>query len=181
MLFRSEAINKAKEYGQEDVVKTATALIPQLILADANSLLNESKFAEAAAEYKKVVEIDPNNAVAYLRLGMCESRLGNEDGAIAAFQKAEEFGQKDNADKELSKLYLKKAQDAYKAKNFDACIAAANNCIKVGANPAATYFLGMAYVGKKDYQKACVELKKIQNVAKYKESVGKLLPQLQCK
>ena len=112
---------------------------------------------------------------------MWESRLGNEDGERDAFQKAEENGQKAKADKELSKLKLKKAQGTYKAKNFDACIAAANDCIKMGANPAATYFLGMAYVGKKDYAKACVELKKIQNDAKYKESVGKLLPQLQCK
>lgn len=176
-----EAAAKATEYGQPDVAKDATELIPQIIMADANSLLNEGKFAEAAAEYQKLTELDPQNATAYIRMGMAKARLNDEAGAVAAFSKASELGAKEDADKQLTNMFLKKAQDAYKAKNFDEVIASANNCLKLGPNAGATYFLGMGYIGKKDYQKACVELKKIKDDPKYKEALAKLLPQLQCK
>lgn len=176
-----EAAAKATEYGQPDVAKDATELIPQILMADANSLLNESKFAEAAAEYQKVIALDPQNATAYIRMGMAQARLDDEAGAIASFSKASELGAKEDADKQLTNMFLKKAQDAYKAKNFDEVISSANDCLKLGPNPGATYLLGMGYIGKKDYQKACVELKKIKNDPKYKEPLAKLLPQLQCK
>lgn len=176
-----EAAAKAKEYGQEDVAKEATELIPQIIMADANSLLNEGKFAEAAAEYQKTIELDPQNAMAYLRMGMAKGKLNDEAGAIAAYSKAAELGEKEEADKQLSTLYLLKANNAYKAKNFDEVISSANDCLKMGENAGATYFLGMGYIGKKDYQKACVELKKIKDDPKYKDALAKLLPQLQCK
>lgn len=176
-----EAAAKATEYGQPDVAKDATELIPQIIMADANSLLNEGKFAEAAAEYQKLTELDPQNATAYIRMGMAKARLDDEAGAIDAFSKASELGAKEDADKQLTNMFLKKAQDSYKAKNFDEVISSAKDCLKLGPNAGATYFLGMGYIGKKDYQKACVELKKIKDDPKYKEALAKLLPQLQCK
>lgn len=172
---------KAKEYGQAEVSKEAIDLIPQIVMADANTLLNEGKFAEAAAEYQKVAELDPQNAVAYLRLGMAKGKLNDDAGAIAAYTKAAELGEKEDAQKQLSNLYLSKAQAAYKAKNFDETIASAKECLKVGNNPGATYFIGMALIGKKDYPAACIELKKIANDPKYKEALAKLIPQLQCK
>lgn len=176
-----EASAKAKEYGQEEVSKEAIDLIPQIIMADANSLLNEGKFAEAAAEYQKVAELEPQNAVAYLRMGMAKGKLDDEAGAIAAYKKAAELGEKEDAEKQLVTLYLMKAQTANKAKNADETIASAKECLKFGPNPSATFFLALGHIGKKDYPAACVELKKIANDPKLKDQVGKLIPQLQCK
>ena len=176
-----EAAAKATEFGNADVAKEATDFIPQVLLAGGNNLLNEGKFAEAAGEYKKVVELLPENGVAYLRLGMALSRTGDEAGAQEAFGKASEFGQKAAAEKQLSTLLLKKAQAAFKAGKYSECITAANECLKAGANPAATYFLAMGYVKNKEYEKACVELKKIQADPKYKAAADQLIPQLKCK
>ncbi len=176
-----EAAAKATEYGQADVAEEATDFIPQVLLAGGNNLLNEGKFAEAAEEYKKVTELQPENGVAYLRLGMSLSRTGDEDGAVEAFAKASEYGQEAAANKQLSTLLLKKAQASFKAEKYDECIAAANDCLKYGDNAAATYFLAMGYVKTKEYEKACVELKKIQTDPKYKSAADQLIPQLQCK
>ena len=60
-----------------EVATEATNLIPQILMSDANTLLNDGKFAEAIVEYKKVIEVEPNNFTAYLRIGICESRLNN--------------------------------------------------------------------------------------------------------
>lgn len=175
-----DAAAKATEFGQADVAKEATDFIPQILLAGANNLLNGGKFAEAAAEYKKVTELLPENGVAYLREGMALSRVGDEDGALAAYAKASEFGQKAAASKQVTTLLLKKTQATYKAGKYAECIAAANQCLEAGANPAATYFLAMSYVKTKENEKACAEFKKIQADPKYKAAASQYIPYLKC-
>ena len=113
-----KAIETGKSYAVADVVTEATDLLPQVLMADANALLNEGKFAEAVVEYNRVIKADPENGTAYLRIGMAQSRLNKEAEAVAAFEKALELGEKDNASRQLSVIYLKKAAAMLGAKNW---------------------------------------------------------------
>ena len=113
-----KAIETGKSYAVADVVTEATDLLPQVLMADANDLLNEGKFAEAVIEYNRVIKADPENGTAYLRIGMAQSRLNKEAEAVAAFEKALELGEKDNASRQLSVIYLKKAAAMLGAKNW---------------------------------------------------------------
>ncbi len=176
-----ESAAKATEYGQEGLAKEATELIPQIVMADANSLLNEGKFEEAASKYLKVTELDPENTTAYIRIGTAKWKINDKEGSLEAFNKAAELGDKAKSYAELSKLCLAAAQSAYKTKKYDDVISNAKECLKLGENSGATFFLGLGYIGKKEYQKACVELKKIKDDPKFKDQVSKVLPQLQCK
>ena len=163
--------------------------MPQVYLGAGNALLNEKKFAEAAAEYQKAIDLNGENGVAWLRLGMCKSNSGDVEGAVAAFAKASEFGQKAAADKQLGNIYGKAAQAAYKAKNFAGTLAnvlkaneygvtklnvyggmAAFNlkkydqCISLLEGDSSTnakYYLARAYEAKGDNAKACENYKAI--------------------
>ena len=47
--------------------------------------LSESKFREAVIEFKNVLQIDPNDAKAQLKLGMAQLGAGDPREAYAAF------------------------------------------------------------------------------------------------
>lgn len=64
----SDAAEKAKEYGQEDIASEAESLIPQLYMQQGNILLNQKQYAEAMEKYQKVIDMNPNDANANLRL-----------------------------------------------------------------------------------------------------------------
>ena len=177
------------EYGQAEVAESAKELVPQLYLAEGNSLLNEKNFAGAAAMYQKVLDINGENGVAWLRLGMAKGNSGDVEGAIAAYTKASEFGQKDAADKQLGNIYGKAAQAAYKAKNFAGTLenvlkaneygftklnvyggmAAFNlkkydqaiSLMEGDASANAKYYLARSYEAKGDNAKACENYKAI--------------------
>ena len=54
----------------------------------------------------------PTNANVALQLGQAYQRANNLDEAVPALEKAKELGQAENADKLLSQVYVKQAQDA---------------------------------------------------------------------
>ncbi len=187
--FLTTAEKLATEAAQEETVADVKEVMPQVYLGAGNALLNEKKFAEAAAEYQKAIDLNGENGVAWLRLGMCKSNSGDVEGAVAAFAKASEFGQKAAADKQLGNIYGKAAQAAYKAKNFAGTLenvlkaneygftklnvyggmAAFNlkkydQCISLleGDNSVnAKYYLARAYEAKGDNAKACENYKAI--------------------
>lgn len=148
------AIAKANDFGNTEVAEEAKNLIPQVIFAEGNTKLNAGDFAGAAAEYKKVVEFDPENGMAYLRLGQASLRINDEATAIDALAKAAQFGQEKNADKELSRHYLKQAAAAVKAKKYDDAIAAANKSNEVQPNAQAYSICGKAAIAAKNYDVA---------------------------
>jgi len=43
------------------------------------------------ASYKKAIEIDPNNANAYINMGFALSNLGRKEEAVASYKKAIEI------------------------------------------------------------------------------------------
>lgn len=155
-----EAVAKATEYGQIEVAKEAKELIPQIVIADANSLLNEGKFAEAATEYKKAATLDPESGLAYLRLGMCQSRMNAETEAIASFKKAAELGEKEDSDKQMSSLYVKKVVANYKAKNNAGALENALKASEFGSNPQIEKIGGIAAFNLKKNDSAITLLEK---------------------
>lgn len=148
------AIAKAEEFGLADVAEEGKALIPQVMLAEGNNKLNAGDFAGAAADYKKVVEFDPTNGMAYFRLGQASLRINDEATAVDAFNKACEYGQEKNAKKALSTHYLKQAAAAVKAKKYDDAIAAANKSNEVMPNAQAYSICGKAAIAAKKYDEA---------------------------
>jgi len=118
-----EAAKTAEEYSVEGVAEEALPLIPQAFMGKGNSLLKEKNFAAAADAYKLAVDADPENGNAALRLGQALAGAGKADEAIEAFKAAAEKGQADNANKQLSNIYLKKAQADLKASKFKEAIA----------------------------------------------------------
>ena len=153
-----KAIETGTAYSATDIVKEATELLPQVLMADGNNLLNEGKYAEAIAEYNKVVAVDPANGMAYLRIGMSVARLDNEAGAVAAFEKAITLGQKDDASKQLSTLYLKKSVAALKVKNWAAVLESAEKSNTYLESGQAKKLIGLSSVQLKKFDKAIAAL-----------------------
>lgn len=151
--YLAQAQKLGAEYGQAEVADEAKALVPQIYVAEANALLNEKKFAEAAAEYQKALDLDGENGVVWLRLGMSQASAGNTEAALAAYAKASEFGQKAAADKQLGNIYLKAAVAAYKAKNNPATLENVLKANEYGVKTANIYG-GMAAFTLKKYDQA---------------------------
>ena len=121
---------KAKEasalYGNIEKEAEADGLINQPLMQKANGFLNAKDFANAITVYEQLMTLDPTNDKAALRLGQCYASTGNFDEAEKAFNVAAANGQEKQAYKQLSNLYFRKAQTAFKAKNLQEAIDFAN-------------------------------------------------------
>lgn len=153
-----KAVETGKAYSVAEVVTEAADLLPQVLMADGNALLNEGKFAEAIVEYNKVIKADPENGVAFLRIGLAESRLNNEAGAVAAFENAIKFGEKDDASKQLSVLYLKKSVADMKTKNWASVMENAKKSNEYAESGNALKLMGLSAVQLKKFDEAISSL-----------------------
>lgn len=119
-----EMLEKAKETAEKaenaEKAAEANALINQALMQKANAFLNEKNFESAIVVYEQLMAIDSTNANAALRLGQSYNSLGNSEAAEAAFLIAAANGQEKQANKQLSTMYVKKAQSALKEKNYQA-------------------------------------------------------------
>lgn len=145
----------SQEYGVTEVKEDLQTLESQVYLLQGNELMNADSYAEAIESYKKVVEVDPENGTAYLRLGMAYSKLDDEANAVAAFGAAAEKGQKENADKQLFNMYLLKANKLYKEKNLAEALPAAKKAYEYDpSNANACKLLGIIALSSKKYDDA---------------------------
>jgi tetratricopeptide (TPR) repeat protein len=154
----NKAVEVAKLYGNADVEKEATALIPKVLEADAVDYLNNGMFPEAIEAYKKVIALNPNNGEAYLGMGVAESKLNNETGAIEDFSKAIELGDKENAPKQIANIYLKKASAAYSVKGWAAVLENAKKANTYSESSTALKLAGLAATNLKKYDDAITSL-----------------------
>lgn len=121
-----QAFNKTKEvaegFGEADFAAEAAELVNQTYKlkynTDAKEAMKAKNYPVAIENFNKVLEIEPNNANVALQLGQAYMRSGNLDAAINALLIAKDNGQEKNAVKVLSQIYLKQAQAALKAKNY---------------------------------------------------------------
>ena len=104
-----ETISVANGYGATDTAEEANKLIPQVYMQKGNTALKAKDMAGAIAAYTKVVELDPTNGDAYLRIGRAYAASGKLEETAAT------NGEEADAKKQLSTLFLKKAQASLKA------------------------------------------------------------------
>lgn len=151
---------RAEEFGNTSVAQQIKAVFPPLFMQEGSTKLNEKDFTGAIENYKKVLEYNPSFAMAYLRMGMAASRIGDDALTISSYEKAIELGQKATASKQLATYYLKKSLPALKAKKFDTAIEFAQKSASVLETPQAFNICGKAAFSKKDYALAISSFEK---------------------
>ena len=139
----NETATIATEYKADDVAEEAEELVPQVLMQKGNGLLKTDP-AAAAAVYQQILDTDPTNGVAALRLGAAYNAAGKADEAIKAFELAAANGQEATAKKQLSNVYLKQASSLLKEKKYADAVAAALKCNECSPNPTALQIAGQA-------------------------------------
>lgn len=147
--FFQKAAAVAAEYGNDEVAVEAKDLIPQVLLQAATTLLNAKDYAAAAAAYQKVIDVDPENGMAFLRMGMAYASAGDQDAAVAALESAVQFGQEANAKKQLSNIFLKVAAAAQKAKDNQGALEAAQKSVEYLDNATGQKLIGITALALK--------------------------------
>ena len=153
-----KAIEKAGEFGDDEVVAEANTLIPQILMKNANGLLNAKDYEGAVAAYQKVIDADPSNGNAHLRKGQALAALGKTDDAIKAFELASENGQEEVAAKQLSNIYVKKAVACQKAKDAKGQLENAQKSTQYVDNANAEKLIGLAARDLKQFKVAAEAL-----------------------
>ena len=116
-----EAAAVAEGYGIEDIAADAKNLIPNAFSRKGAALLKAKDFAGAAAAFKEVVALTPEDGQSQLLYGQALMQAGDNTAAIAAFEAAAANGKADQANKLLSNAYLKEGMALVKAgKNAEA-------------------------------------------------------------
>src|SRR4051794_8710488 len=81
---------------------------PAQTLQDAQALLGQQKYAEAASAFQALTSADANNGQAWLGLGQAQENLKQTEKAVAAYQKAIEL----KAAPKLAMTYIARAYAA---------------------------------------------------------------------
>lgn len=148
-------IAAAKENGEDEIAQKAESFKFQLHQAVANAKMKAAgaaadaagkaaAYKEALVHLEAVLEKDAENGKAYLQKGQILNALGKKDDAIAAFTKASELGLGDQANKQLSTIFLKEAQALNKAQNFKGAVEAALKSAEYLPNANAYKIAGIA-------------------------------------
>ena len=111
---------------------------------------------EAAKFYKKVIELDPENAYAHFYLGAAYERIGNRKGAITEFRKCIELdAQYAEAHNYLGYMFAEKGE------NLDESISLIKRALEIDPeNGAYVDSLGWAYFKKGLIDKALEEIER---------------------
>jgi tetratricopeptide (TPR) repeat protein/serine/threonine protein kinase len=86
-----QELDEAERLLSDSAIPLVRGNVP-ILLALARARSGEGDFAGAAAAYRKVVELDPQNRDAYLPLGQALHNRSDFDGAITAYRKAIDLG-----------------------------------------------------------------------------------------
>ena len=144
LITLSEAKTLAAEYENESAAASVSELVPNVYLRKGSVQLKDKDFAGAAASFKEVVALNPEDAQANLLLGQALLQGGNTDDAIVSLTKANELGSP-QAPKALSSAYLRQGQAFAKAgKNADA-VTAYEKSIEVAPSANAYKLLAGTY------------------------------------
>lgn len=160
-----DALAFAKEYEIAEEVEDASKVIGQFMFQKGNDALNAKDFAAAAESYKAVLDADPANGTAALRLGMALAGAGDVTAAEEAFNIAAANGQEAAAKKQLGNIALKAAAAALKAKDYQGAL---DNAVKSAEiNPSANAFkiAGNAAAQLKKYKEAVEYFGKYLNIS----------------
>ena len=110
-----EAAAVAEGYGHEDIAASAKDLVPTAWSRKGAALLKAKDFVGAAAAFKAVTTLNPEDGQNQLLYGQALMQAGDNAGAIAALEAAAANGKADQANKLLSNAYLKEGMALVKA------------------------------------------------------------------
>ena len=105
----AEAKTTAAEYEEAEAAQEIATLIPNVYMRKGATQLKAKDAAGAAATFKELVALTPEDGQANLLLGQALMQSGNMNGAIESLTKANELGE-ENAPKLLSTAYLRQGQ-----------------------------------------------------------------------
>ena len=140
----AEALEVGEKYEALDVVSDAKELIPQVKMSKAGNLLNAKDYDGAIAAYKEIVDADPTNGAAALRLGVAYNAANKLEEAKAAFEQAAANGQEATAKKQIGNILLKEAAASLKEKKYADAVAAAAKVNDYTENAQAWQVAGQA-------------------------------------
>ena len=159
-----EAAKKiAEEYGNEDVAAEATSLVPQMWMQKGVDALKLKDYATAAEGFSKSYAIDTTAGKTALYLGQALGAQGKTEEAVEAFKHAAWNGQEDAAKEQISNLYVKEANAAFKAQKLADAVKAAEKANSYAENATAYLIAGQAS------QKLSKNADAIKNFEKYLE------------
>lgn len=139
------------------------------IIQTGNELYKQQQYEQAAAEYKKAIEIDPDNTTAKFNRANALAKQGKPDEAVKAFT---EIAGNANEAAFKSKNYYNKGAVLSQQKNLEESIEAYKNALR--HNPADKE-------ARENLQKALLELKKKNPPPKEQEEKKKKQDQKQQK
>ncbi|MDD3522784.1 MAG: tetratricopeptide repeat protein, partial [Bacteroidales bacterium] len=163
--FLDKAARTANDYGdQTGIVAEVNDLKSKVYYIIANEAFGKKDFAAAIENYNKVLELDPANGVACLRLGQSFANSDREEEAITALQKAAQYGQEDNARRLMASIYLKKAVGAQKNKDWEQVYEAAGKAVEYADNVQSNKLLGLAAMELKRFPEALTAWEKVMRI-----------------
>lgn len=119
------------------------------------NLEKESNLAEAASEFTKAIQINPEFAAAYYELGRVEKLRGDSKAAIRTLTQLTEFDPANN------KARLLLARIYSDSGDVDRALALYSQALKQApADPEIYYEIGVIAFNEKDYSQAVIMLKK---------------------
>ena len=140
-----EAATKiADEYGNAEVADEAKELVPQIWLRKGAAAMNLKDFETAADSYAKAYALDTTAGKTAFRLGQALGQLGKTDEAVEAFKHAAWNGEKDASMTQISNIYVKEANSAFKAQKYADAVKAANKANSYADNATAYLIAGQA-------------------------------------
>lgn len=172
-----KAKSVAETYGEAEIAEEAAELTGQTwklkYNTDAKAAMSAKNYDEAAANFKKVLELDPDNGNTAIQLAQAYMKSSKLDDALEALETAKANGQEANANKMISQIFLMKAQASLKAKNYQAVmdLAAKSNEALENAN---AYKLAASAAQKLGKNNDCISLyeKYLEISPKAKDAAG---------
>jgi tetratricopeptide (TPR) repeat protein len=192
----NKAAEEAKKLNNAEVEKTVQEYLPQVYLAQADTLYAAKNFQGAIDASDKALAVDPTNAQAYLIKGSSLLGLGKNEDAIVIFEKTIEVANAsgktataNSATNQIVRIYTRAASEAQKTKKWADVVKNAEKALSY--NPEKTEQLlklvdlgnlqqGIALATSANKSKACPFLKKVKNDAKLKENAAQWLKTAGC-
>ncbi len=161
--FLDKAAETAFAYGQGGIPEEVNDLKSKVYYIIANEAFGKKDFENAIENYNKVLELDPSNGIACLRLGQAFANSGQEENAIAALQNAAQLGQEANANRLLASIFLRQAVGAQKNKEWEQVYEASLKAAEFADNVQANKLLGLAAMELKRFPQALTSWEKVMN------------------
>ena len=153
----------AEEFENAEVAEEAKDLVPKMWMQKGADALKLKDFATAADGFAKSYAIDTTAGKTALYLGQALGQLGKTDEAVEAFKHAAWHGEEEAAKGQISNLYVKEANTAFKAQKFADAVKAADKANSFAENATAYLIAGQAS------QKLSKNADAIKNFEKYLE------------